>query len=94
MNSQNPEDENPAGDISPEGIDTSYLPTFSASKQAIFDWKGKEGLGVFLIIVCLLTPFGLTQISSGAFLTPWVQFLRRWLGWGSVLFAVLCGYFA
>ncbi|MEI8131580.1 MAG: DNA translocase FtsK, partial [Leptolinea sp.] len=92
MNSFNPEDLNPADEFQPDGIDNPSQSIFSVPKTAIFEWKGKDGLGIVLIIVSLLTFFGLTQISSGAFLTPWVQFLKRWLGWGSVLFAFLTGY--
>lgn len=92
MNINFPEDENPAGESEPEGIETASLLSSPEHKQIEFDWKGKDGVGVVLLIISLLTLFGLTQISSGAFLTPWVQFLRRWLGWGSVLTALLCGY--
>lgn len=93
MNSLIPEDDDPSGELFPDGMDTSSLPPDSAEeRQVVFDWKGKDGLGIALIIFSLLVLFGLTQISSGAFLTPFVQFLRRWFGWGSILLALLCGY--
>lgn len=92
MNSFIPEDLNPADEIQPDGIDTSSHSTVSVPKTAVFEWRGKDGLGIVLIIISLLTFLGLTQISNGAFLTPWVHFLKRWLGWGSILGAFLCGF--
>jgi len=92
MNSLNPEDENPSGELFPEGMDTSSEPEFTFTEKPEFNWRGKDGVGILLILASLLTLFGLTEISSGAFLTPWVQLLRRWLGWGSVLTAILCGF--
>jgi DNA segregation ATPase FtsK/SpoIIIE, S-DNA-T family len=92
MNPFNPEELDPTDGFQSDGIDTSFHSTFHEPKTAVFEWKGKDGIGIVLIIICVLTLFGLTQISSGAFLTPWVQFLRHWLGWGSILFALLCGF--
>jgi len=92
MISNIPEDENPSGEIPAEEIDTASLPVFTDTHDAGFEWTGKDGIGVILIITSILILFGLTQISSGAFLTPFTAFLRRWLGWGSVLFALQCGY--
>jgi DNA segregation ATPase FtsK/SpoIIIE, S-DNA-T family len=91
MNSLFPEDENPTGEFPPDGIDVASQSDFSEEPAVKFDWKGKDGLGILLILISLLTLFGLTQISSGAFLEAWVTFLRRWFGWGSVLLAILCG---
>lgn len=93
MNSLFPEDDDPSGEYPPDGMDTSSLPPDPMEeRQVVFDWKGKDGLGIALIIISLLILFGLTQISSGAFLTPFVQSLRRWFGWGSILLALLLGY--
>jgi S-DNA-T family DNA segregation ATPase FtsK/SpoIIIE len=92
MNSFTPEDLDPSDDFQPDGIDNAFPTTSPVPKTVVFEWRGKDGLGILLIIIALLTFLGLTQISSGAFLTPWVQFLKRWLGWGSVLFAFLCGF--
>ncbi|NMB53510.1 MAG: DNA translocase FtsK [Leptolinea sp.] len=92
MNSLFPDDENPAGDVFPDGIEPSSSSSFTDEKQSEFEWLGKDGGGILLVLISLLTLFGLTQISSGAFLTTWVQFLRRWFGWSSVLLAFLVGY--
>lgn len=92
MNYQFPMDEDPAGEVPPEGSNTASPSPLTDTRHVEFDWKGKDGLGILLLIASLLTLFGLTQISTGAFLTPFVQFLRRWFGWGSVLIALLCGY--
>jgi len=92
MNSLFPDDENPAGDVLPDGIEPSSSSSFTDEKHSEFEWLGKDGAGILLVLLSLLTLFGLTQISSGAFLTSWVQFLRRWFGWSSVLLALLVGY--
>jgi S-DNA-T family DNA segregation ATPase FtsK/SpoIIIE len=91
MNQFDPESHDPSGDFLSEGMESFPQTTLPERKQVVFEWRGKDGIGIALIIVALLTLFGLLQLSSGAFLTPWVQFLKRWLGWGSVLFALLCG---
>lgn len=91
MNSKNSDDDIPSGDILPDGIDTSSDPVFDEPEQPIFDWRGKDGIGVLLIVISLLTLFGLTEISSGELLTPFVQLLKRWMGWGSVLLAGMMG---
>jgi S-DNA-T family DNA segregation ATPase FtsK/SpoIIIE len=91
MNSKNIDDEFPSGDDFPEGTDTSSEPVFDEPEEPIFNWKGKDGIGLLLIVVSLLTLFGLTEISSGELLTPLAHLLKRWMGWGSVLFAVMTG---
>jgi DNA segregation ATPase FtsK/SpoIIIE, S-DNA-T family len=91
MNSKNSDDDIPSGDFFPDGIDTSSEPVFDEPEEPIFDWKGKDGTGILLIVVSLLLLFGLTEISSGQFLTPFVHLLKRWLGWGSVLLSAMLG---
>lgn len=92
MNSQIPEDEDPAGEFYPDGIDVASLPDFPDNSKSEFEWKGKDGLGIVLIIISLLTLFGLINISSGEFLEAWTTFLRRWFGWASILLSALCGF--
>ncbi len=48
-----------------------------------FERFGWDLGGIFLLTVGLLTLFGLAGWTEGALLSPWSQFLRRWLGWGS-----------
>lgn len=43
---------------------------------------GRDAAGVALLAGALLTLFGLLEITEGFFLSPWVGFLGRWLGWG------------
>ncbi len=92
MNSHIPEDENPAGELFPEGIDTASYSAEPDNPKGHFDWIGKDGIGILLIIISLLTLLGLINISSGAFLEAWTAFLRRWFGWASFLLAILCGF--
>jgi S-DNA-T family DNA segregation ATPase FtsK/SpoIIIE len=92
MNSKNIDDEFPSGDILPDGTDTSSEPVFDEPEEPIFDWKGKDGIGILLIVVSLLMLFGLTKISSGELLNLVAQIMRRWMGWGSVLMAAMVGF--
>lgn len=41
--------------------------------------------GIFLLATASLTLLAFIGLTSGAWLTPWAIFLRRWLGWGSIL---------
>ncbi len=91
MNSNPIDDEIPSGDVFPEGMDTSSGPVFDEPDEPVFDWRGKDGIGLLLIVVSVLTLFGLTEISTGKFLTPTVQLLKRWMGWGSYLMAAMVG---
>ena len=91
MNSNPFDDEIPSGDALPEGMDTSSRPVFDEPDEPVFDWRGKDGIGLLLIVVSVLTLFGLTEISTGKFLTPTVQLLKRWMGWGSFLMATMVG---
>lgn len=91
MNSNPIDDEIPSGDVFPEGMDTSSGSMFDEPDEPVFDWRGKDGIGLLLIVVSVLTLFGLTEISTGKFLTPMVQLLKRWMGWGSFLMAAMVG---
>jgi S-DNA-T family DNA segregation ATPase FtsK/SpoIIIE len=91
MTSKKIDDEFPSGEIMPDGTDTSSEPVFDEPEEPNFDWKGKDGIGILLIVVSLLILFGLTKISSGELLTLVAQILRRWMGWGSVLLAAMMG---
>lgn len=92
MNSKIPEDEYPAEELFPDGIDTASRSGLTDHPKGEFDWIGKDGLGILLIIISLLTLLGLTNISSGELLEAWTALLRRWFGWGSILLAALSGF--
>ncbi len=53
-----------------------------ASGVLRFGRFGRDALGVALLAGALLTLFGLLELTQGAFLSPWIGFLSRWLGWG------------
>lgn len=48
-----------------------------------FQRFGWDALGVLLIALALVSILGLTGLTRGALITPWVELLRRGLGWGS-----------
>jgi S-DNA-T family DNA segregation ATPase FtsK/SpoIIIE len=57
-----------------------------------FDRFGWDLLGVILLVASIVTLLGLLGMTRGALITPWVLFLRRWMGWGSFFAAALAGY--
>jgi S-DNA-T family DNA segregation ATPase FtsK/SpoIIIE len=57
---------------------------------ALMVWRrlqkhGSDLAAVLLLAVALLTLLGLTRLSSGAFIDPWINLLKTWLGWGALL---------
>ncbi len=56
----------------------------------------RDGAGVFLIAVAVISLLGLWGATGGLLLTPWSQFLGTWFGWGSylLLIGVALGGFA
>ncbi len=66
-------------------------------KRRLRSWKGwairtlkpgpvrAEILGFLLLLVAVLTAFGLSHISSGTVLDWWAGVLCQWLGWGAYL---------
>jgi S-DNA-T family DNA segregation ATPase FtsK/SpoIIIE len=53
---------------------------------------GPDLAAVLLLALALLTLLGLTGLSSGAFIDPWIGVLRSWLGWGAFLVPVTAGW--
>ncbi len=47
---------------------------------------------VLLLALAALTLVGLLNLSTGALLSAWAGFLRRWLGWGALLAPVTLGW--
>lgn len=71
---------------SPEGVFGRIVKLWSQ-----YDRFGWDILGIGIISIATLTLLGLLGLTKGAFLTPWVFFLRRWLGWGSYFGVVFIG---
>ena len=52
---------------------------------------------VLLFALAVLTLLGFFNLTTGAVISPWAYFLRRWLGWGSLFFVagiIAAGIFA
>ncbi|NPV84660.1 MAG: DNA translocase FtsK [Anaerolineae bacterium] len=54
-----------------------------------FDRFGWDIVGVISITLAVISFFGLSGLTHGVLISPWVQFLRRWLGWGSLIIVAL-----
>lgn len=48
-----------------------------------------DGLGILTLTIAILTFLGLVGFTRGTLLNLWVNFLRRWFGWGSAIFVLL-----
>ncbi|MEN4100715.1 MAG: DNA translocase FtsK, partial [Anaerolineaceae bacterium] len=42
-------------------------------------------LGVLLMALALMTLLGMLGLTRGAFISPWIALIQRWLGWGAFL---------
>lgn len=51
----------------------------------------RDAFGVILIAFALITFLAQTGVSQGTLLTPWVDMLSLWFGWGSYLVALSIG---
>lgn len=51
----------------------------------------KDILSILLILTSLLTILAFIGLTSGGWITPWADLLRKWFGWGSVFFILACG---
>lgn len=79
-------------------------PPDPSESQLDFDWLarararlrlsdyGAEALGVGLLALALVTLLGLLGFTSGAWLEPWIELWRHWLGWGSLLVALALAF--
>ena len=54
-----------------------------------FDRFLRDIIGLALITGAVLLLFGLLNVSQGSIITPWVHFIRRWMGWGAYGFIAL-----
>ncbi len=50
-----------------------------------FDRFGWDVLGIIFLAAALISLLGLLGLTRGALTAIWVNFLNRWLGWGSYL---------
>ncbi len=53
-----------------------------------FQYLWRDIGGVLALALALLTLLGLLGLTGGTLVTPWTDFLRLWLGWGSILAVV------
>ena len=51
----------------------------------------KDIAGILFILVALVTLLSLIGLTSGAWITPWADFLRYWFGWGSIFVVLASG---
>lgn len=64
--------------------------------DAHFGRFARDAAGVFLLALAAMSLMALWKLTSGQLLTVWVNFLGKWLGWGTyllVLGLVLAGVF-
>ncbi len=79
----------------PRGGRKNELPEEQEQPDVVLDlWNrfsrfGWDALGLFLLVAALLTAFGLTEITRGAIITPWVSLLKIGLGWASPLMVLV-----
>jgi len=52
----------------------------------------RDVAGVLLIAFALMSLLALLNLTSGLLLTPWSEFLSKWLGWGSYIVIGAIGY--
>lgn len=51
----------------------------------------KDVLSIILILTSLLTILAFIGLTSGGWITPWADLVRKWFGWGSIFFILACG---
>src|SRR5574341_775242 len=69
----------------------------TALMAALMVWRrlqkhGSDLAAVLLLAAALLTLLGLTGLSSGAFIDPWISLLKTWLGWGALLVPLMAAW--
>ena len=88
---------------SQHGGRSSQPPDEDPQPDVVLDWWnrfsrfGWDILGLFLLAIALLTALGLSGLTQGALITPWVSLLKFGFGWGSafivlvlVILSVVC----
>jgi DNA segregation ATPase FtsK/SpoIIIE, S-DNA-T family len=56
-----------------------------------FSRFGWDLLGIVLLVLALLLLLALSGLTRGAWITPLIDLLQRWLGWGSFILAISIG---
>jgi len=56
-----------------------------------FKRYARDALSIILILLALLTLLGLIGLTSGGWITPWANMLKRWFGWGSIFIVAASG---
>lgn len=66
---------------------------FSGLRTFLHRFRGYtwDVAGVLLIAVSLMTLLASIHITGGSLLSPWVEILKRWFGWGSYVIVVSGG---
>jgi len=57
-----------------------------------FERFGRDVLGISLLVICLISLLALLGLTAGSFISPWGDFLKRWIGIGSYMVVGLTGY--
>ena len=52
----------------------------------------RDVAGVVLIAMALMSLLALWNLTSGILLTPWLDFISKWFGWGSYIIILAIGY--
>jgi S-DNA-T family DNA segregation ATPase FtsK/SpoIIIE len=70
----------------------------SAERWRVFlsRWNHRiEDLGIILLFVfTIISIMGLVGLTEGIVINPWIQFIKRWLGWGAWIVPAGMGYLA
>lgn len=80
----------PQGIYEPE-VSDDWLDSFARFEQH-FGRFVRDTLGVVLIAAALMTLLALRGYTQGVLLTPWVDWLLLWFGWGAYLVVILMAY--
>ena len=57
-----------------------------------FERYGWDVFGIFLMVLSLLTILVLVGLTAGSFISPWGDFIKRWIGGSSYFAAILTAY--
>ncbi len=73
-----------------ENKSSQEMSTLAATLISLLNRYGWDALGVFILVIALLSLFGLVGWTNGNFIDFWSKTLLRWVGWGSYGFVFLC----
>jgi S-DNA-T family DNA segregation ATPase FtsK/SpoIIIE len=81
----------PLPEASPDAVNFSGWLDKAADAWQLFSRFGWDMLGLGVLALALISLMGLSGLTQGSFLSPWVLFLKHWLGWGSFLVVISIG---